>query len=178
MAVTRGASTDRFPVAAVIDAIDLTEAASERAKFGLALDRALKALERRRKELEAFYELAAEPDVKWQEIVELAELITSWGRNASERLRPRMDALQQKLERAPSRMPPEVREVRKQGVGLAEDFLALYADMRNRLMHLAAERRPLDAVMRAKPVEGEVDHEVLSREFMVRFPKLRAALAK
>ena len=33
-------------------------------------------------------------------------------------------------------------------------------------------------VLRAKPVEGEVDQAALSREFMTRFPKLRAALAK
>jgi hypothetical protein len=33
-------------------------------------------------------------------------------------------------------------------------------------------------VLRAKPAKGEVDHEALSREFMARFPKLRAALAK
>lgn len=36
------------------------------------------------------------------------------------------------------------------------------------------DKRPL----RAKPTEGAVDHEALSREFMARFPKLRAALAK
>jgi hypothetical protein len=33
-------------------------------------------------------------------------------------------------------------------------------------------------VLRARPVKGEVDHEALSREFIARFPKLRAALAK
>jgi hypothetical protein len=32
--------------------------------------------------------------------------------------------------------------------------------------------------LRARPLNGEVDHEALSREFMKRFPKLRAALAK
>jgi hypothetical protein len=37
-----------------------------------------------------------------------------------------------------------------------------------------AETKPL----RARPVEGEIDHEALSREFMARYPKIRAALAK
>jgi hypothetical protein len=32
--------------------------------------------------------------------------------------------------------------------------------------------------MRARPAEGEIDHAALSREFMARFPKIRAALAK
>jgi hypothetical protein len=35
-----------------------------------------------------------------------------------------------------------------------------------------------DGIMRARPVVGDVDHEALSREFIARFPKLRAALAK
>ena len=41
-------------------------------------------------------------------------------------------------------------------------------------------RKPQDKakVLRAKPVQGEVDHAALSREFIARFPKLRAALAK
>lgn len=33
-------------------------------------------------------------------------------------------------------------------------------------------------VLRARPTKGEVDDEALSREFIRRFPKLRAALAK
>jgi hypothetical protein len=33
-------------------------------------------------------------------------------------------------------------------------------------------------ILRAKPVKGEVDHEALTQEFIARFPKLRAALAK
>ncbi len=42
----------------------------------------------------------------------------------------------------------------------------------------AAKPRAEKKVLRAKPMKGEVDHEALSREFMARFPKLRAALAK
>ena len=33
-------------------------------------------------------------------------------------------------------------------------------------------------VLRARPVKGDVNHDALSKEFIVRFPKLRAALAK
>ena len=42
----------------------------------------------------------------------------------------------------------------------------------------AAKPRDKAKVLRAKPAQGEVDHEALTREFMERFPKLRAALAK
>ena len=42
----------------------------------------------------------------------------------------------------------------------------------------AAKPRDKAKVLRAKPAKGDVDHETLTREFMTRFPKLRAALAK
>jgi hypothetical protein len=35
-----------------------------------------------------------------------------------------------------------------------------------------------EEILRARPVTSEVDHEALSREFMARFPNIRAALAK
>ena len=42
-----------------------------------------------------------------------------------------------------------------------------------------AEQKPAaKAVLRARPVKGKIDHAVLSREFIARFPKIRAALAK
>ncbi|MBV8779648.1 MAG: hypothetical protein JO258_20850 [Alphaproteobacteria bacterium] len=54
----------------------------------------------------------------------------------------------------------------------------------NQIDHDAKTAKPTLApnakkeVLRAKPVVGEVDDEALTREFMRRFPKLRAALAK
>ena len=43
----------------------------------------------------------------------------------------------------------------------------------------AAKQRPDEnKILRARPVKGEVDHAALSREFIARFPKIRAALAK
>jgi hypothetical protein len=64
----------------------------------------------------------------------------------------------------------------QESIKVAEGWLALYRDTRERLLRLAAERRPV--VLRVHPVEGEVDHEALSREFVARFPKIRAALAE
>ncbi|HXO92398.1 MAG TPA: hypothetical protein VN849_16540, partial [Stellaceae bacterium] len=74
--------------------------------------------------------------------------------------------------------PLEVRRARQESIKIAEGWLTLYCDIREKLLRLAAERRPADEVLRANPVQGEVDHEALSREFIARFPKLRAALAK
>ena len=42
----------------------------------------------------------------------------------------------------------------------------------------AAQRRDEKNILRARPVKGEIDHAALSREFIARFPKIRAALAK
>jgi hypothetical protein len=43
----------------------------------------------------------------------------------------------------------------------------------------AAKQRPDDKkILRARPVKGGIDHTALSREFIARFPKIRAALAK
>lgn len=41
----------------------------------------------------------------------------------------------------------------------------------------AASRQPAPH-LRVRPVKGKTDHAALSREFMARFPKIRAALAK
>jgi hypothetical protein len=43
----------------------------------------------------------------------------------------------------------------------------------------AAKQRPDEKkIRRARAVKGKIDHAALSREFMARFPKIRAALAK
>jgi len=43
----------------------------------------------------------------------------------------------------------------------------------------AGNQRPDDEkILRGRPVKGKIDHAELSREFIARFPKIRAALAK
>jgi hypothetical protein len=42
----------------------------------------------------------------------------------------------------------------------------------------AKQRSDEQKTLRARPVNGEIDHAALSREFIARFPKIRAALAK
>ena len=43
----------------------------------------------------------------------------------------------------------------------------------------AAKQRTDDKkILRARPVKGEIVHAALSGEFIARFPKIRAALAK
>jgi hypothetical protein len=68
-----------LPVAALIDAIELTEAASKWVKLQSARVRAVAALKRRRAELNALYERAVAPDTGWQEITQVAAMMGEWG---------------------------------------------------------------------------------------------------
>jgi hypothetical protein len=169
-------SQEEATLAALIAATEWKGAGSKSAKFHSAQESALVALESRRAELNALYERAVAPDSGWQEITRVASMIGEWGRAAAEKLYPHIDALQRKL--TDSDMPPDVRGMREQSMAVAENWLALYRELHAKLLRLAAERRPAVEVLHARPVEGEVDHEVLSREIIARFPKILAALAE
>jgi len=108
---TLDASQYEFPLAALIDAIGSTEAESGWAKLRSSQERALKALEGRRKELDGLYQRAIAPDSEWQEIAQVASMVGEWGRAAAEKLRPQIDALQRKLASPTGRMSPELRQL-------------------------------------------------------------------
>ena len=165
-------------LAALIDAIGSTEAGSEGAKLHSAQERAITALENRRTELNSLYERAVAPDSGWEEITQVASMIGESGRAAAEKLHPQIDALQRKLAAPGNDMLLEVRRARQESVKVAESWLALYRDLRDKLLRLAAERRPTDIVLRARPVEGEIGYAELSREHIARYPKIRARLAE
>ncbi len=175
---TLDASRFELPLAALIDATESPEAESKWAKFHSAQERARNALEGRRKELDDLYQRAIAPDSKWHEITQVASVVGEWGRAAAEKLRPQIDQLQIKLGASTEPMSSELRQARRESVEIAEAWLALYRELQDKLLKLAAERRPADAVLRARPVEGEIDCAELSCEHMARYPKIRAALAK
>jgi acyl carrier protein phosphodiesterase len=104
----------------------------------------------------------------------LAERIRESEAGARELLYPWMEALRQAIS-VPS---DQGRQYIQELLTISEAWLTLYRETRNKVLQLAAERSPADRVLRARPVEGEIDHEALSREFMARFPKIRAALAE
>jgi acyl carrier protein phosphodiesterase len=168
------ASQCEFPLAALIDAIGSAEAESKWAKLHSAQETARAALEKRRAELNTLYQRAAAPETGWEEITQIALMVGEWARAAAEKLRPQLDAFQQRFAALGNGIPLEVQE----SVDIAEEWLALYRDLRRNLLRLAAKRRPADVVLRARPVEGEIDYAELSREHLARFPKIRAALAK
>jgi len=62
---------------------------------------------------------------------------------------------------------------------LAIGWIAPYQKLCGQLLELAAKKKTAShEFMCAQPVEGEVDHEALTREIIARFPKILAALAE
>ena len=61
---------------------------------------------------------------------------------------------------------------------MLEGWLAFYQRFYAMLAGQAAERPSARRVMYAHPVAGDIDYAELSRQHIVRYPKIRAALAK
>jgi hypothetical protein len=92
---------------------------------------------------------------------------------------PLVEAMDQKITAHGDELDANAMELYLAIADLVYGWITPYQALCGKLLDLAAERRAVGTKpLRAKPVTGEVDHEALSREFMARFPKLRAALAK
>ena len=95
------------------------------------------------------------------------------------RLHPLIDHLDQNIAASGDRIDAEVQELFRESMDTAFDWITPYQRLCTKLLKLASDRHDgTSKVLRTRPVEGEIDHEALSREFIARFPKLRAALAK
>lgn len=112
-------------------------------------------------------------------LVQAAEIVRQREKAEQEKLRPGIEALKEKLVARRGRDDSEARRIAEDSIAIAERWLALQAALYRKLAHLADDRRAAAEKIRyARPIAGEIDHEALSREFMARFPKIRAALAK
>jgi hypothetical protein len=172
---------DIRPVASAITAFRAESVGVDRTKLLSRLERRLtKArfqLRRlRNKQTQSYIETgggAADP----VRFVQQTEAILEEQQQAAEELRYEVDALKRtfatSLDTDAAKLIDESRDIAL-GWYVAIGILLLL------LWKLSQEsqEKPNREILRAKPVEGEVDHEALSREFMARFPKLRAALAK
>jgi len=137
------------------------------------------ALEEWRDLFDKLYENAVRRDFTSRFLVQWFAALLEKERAALERLCPMMDKLQKKLDKRGDRFDPEARELFQESIGTAFDWITPYQTLCTKLLTLAFERRiAAGGVLRAHPVEGDIDHEALSREFIARFPKIRAALAK
>jgi hypothetical protein len=113
-----------------------------------------------------------EPD--W--LAEAAKKAQEKEREVTAHFRPVIAALKSVL--WPPNDEAEVQQLLRDSIEVLEGWVAFYRGFHAMLARQAAARRPSREILRAHPVEGDIDHEALSREFMARFPKIRAALAK
>jgi len=74
---------------------------------------------------------------------------------------------------------PEAYALVQQAVSIVTSYVSGYPELRDQRIPLDARQRvAATAVLRARPVEGDVDHQALTREIIKRFPKILAALAE
>jgi hypothetical protein len=117
-------------------------------------------------------------DADAEQLAALAQVVRQKRRSVAERLLPGIEELRRKLAARGRRFGPELRPF-QESIDIAVGWLALYDGLQSRLLKLAAARRTdVCGVLRARPVEGEVDHDALTREIIERFPKILAALAE
>jgi hypothetical protein len=120
------------------------------------------------------YDRLAPEDADWLPAV--AKKAQEREREATVNFSPVIAALKSALEPPEDEFGADVQQLLRDGIKVLEGWLAFYHGLYTMLARQAAERRP--AVLRARPVEGEIDHTQLTREIIRRFPKILAELAK
>jgi hypothetical protein len=142
-------------------------------------DEDLADLREARKWLKEHSEKPAPEDVDPEWLVETAAKMERKEREATVHFRPVIAILKQSLAPASDTFEAEVQQLLQDAIEVLEGWLAFYRGLGAMLARQAEEQSKLPrAALRARPVPGDIDHEALSREFMARFPKIRAALAK
>jgi hypothetical protein len=137
------------------------------------------ALEQYAKQLNGLYEDIARSGHNADWLYDAADIVRRSEESQREKLRPGIEALKRKLAAYRAPRDTEARRLIAESIAVGEAWLSLPAALHKKLLRLAVERHAAAQQIRhARPVTGEVDHEALSREFMARFPKIRAALAE
>jgi hypothetical protein len=100
-------------------------------------------------------------------------------RAARARLHSLIETLQLKIAEDGGRIDVEAQDLVRASIDAANAWITPYQTLRAKLLKLASERRIVTGeISRARPVEGEIDYAELTRQFIARFPKILAALAK
>jgi hypothetical protein len=92
---------------------------------------------------------------------------------------PKVNELRHKLQDYATIWDKDALLCLQESVDITAKWMEIHEKLTKNILEIAEKRRVSAAkALRARPLQGEVDHDALSREFMARFPKLRAALAK
>ncbi|HXC29754.1 MAG TPA: hypothetical protein VNV38_17485 [Stellaceae bacterium] len=172
-----------LPAGVLVDLVDFGDASNDRNSLLMQIlervEKSHAAQVEWARQFESLYDEAARGDYPAPFLVRWAGGLIEKQRAASEQIYPLLEQLQRMLAAFEARSDPEMAALCVAVFSVTLSWMTPYQTLSGKLLELASARQPgTDKVLRAKPVKGEVDHEALSREFMARFPKLRAALAK
>jgi hypothetical protein len=182
MPVTLDTSQYDLPAGALISAVASQDAPDTRSRLVAQLrDR----IEKSRAEQEEWSlrfdqlsDQARRSDWKEPLLIQWVAALLEKQRAALELFHPMIEGLQWRAADYATRPDAEMLELCRASIELILGWMTPYQTLCGKLLQLAGERRPADAVLRARPVTGEIDYAELSREHMARYPKIRAALAK
>jgi hypothetical protein len=132
-------------------------------------------LKRQADHFERLYRDAARnPDLQY--VKELSTEAQKQRQEEAGHIQPVIDVLLESL--ATHAGDAELSSVLTEAVEIARGTLKNFDILGDRLLALTSDRAGHNQVMRAHPVEGEIDHAGLSREHIARYPKIRARLAE
>ena len=163
------ASLDALASAAPRERAQLTAAWREYMREGRA------GLQRQADLFERLYKDAVH-NLGLREIKELAGEVLKQRQEENMRIQPVIEVLRRNL--AAHSDDRDLSFIFNEALEIACGTIENFDSLRERLLALASGRIAPDKILRARPVEGEIDHAALSREFIARFPNLRARLAE
>jgi hypothetical protein len=115
-------------------------------------------------------------DQNWLD--EAAEKAREKHQQVEAQFRPVIAGLKKKLWPPSDEVETEIQQLLRDSVEVLEGWVAFYERFHAMLAKQAAERRNLPEVIRARPIEGEINYAELSREHIARYPNIRARLAE
>ena len=174
---------DIEPLVAVVEAFSSATSRADRtsllAQIRDQLEKLRAADETLQAKLRQFHEGASEDGVGAAEAIQAALVLREDEGAAAKILLPRILSLKRYLTGTSLSDDPEAHQLLQKAVNIAVGYVAGYQNVRDQLIDLdAARAAAVGEVMCARPVEGDLDHEALTREIVARFPKILAALAK
>jgi len=122
------------------------------------------------------YEQSPPDDGDW--LPEAAKSAQEREREATAHFLPLIAALRGELEPPNDKFEADVQRLLRDSIEVLEGWLAFYRGFRAMLARQATEWRISHEVLRARPVEGDIDHEALTREIIARYPNILKALAE
>lgn len=117
----------------------------------------------------------------WSEpfLIQWAVALLDKQRAALELFHPLIEGLQHRAANYADQSDDDLLELCLATLDLVLGWIRPYQKLCGQVLELAAEQRTRgNQILRAHPVEGEIDYAELSREHIARYPKIRAALAK